>query len=205
MQEFVKNKKLYHLVDTNIEPNKWKENHEFIVDNSYDSFANYYFLSKPNLRYDSEYSLNEKITQARNESISQEELTKLANLVQHYLRYSPILLREYILESIRLREFPQYISRAHCLYLTDRDSLKFWKGELEKYDIYKVEVTGNLFSSYECLLPQRNQSILTQEYQARCYWQEKLDDYLKFMEHNINDREYLFQGNVKVLKKINKI
>ena len=204
MQEFVKNKKLYHLVDSKYRDSRWKEDNEFIIDNSYESFAAYYFSTKPILRFDSEYSLNEKITQARNEEISKEDLTKLANLVQHYLRYSPVLLREYILESVRLREFPQYISRAHCLYLTDRDSLKFWKNELSDYDLYKVEVTGNLFSSYECLLPQRTQSLLTQEYQARCYWKDSLDDYLKFMEHDINDREYLFQGNVKVLKKMNK-
>ena len=204
MQEFVKNKKLYHLVDSKYKDSVWKENNEFIVDNSYDSFAQYYFINKPILRFDSEYSLSEKITQARNEEVSKEDLTKLANLVQHYLRFSPILLREYILESVRLREFPQYVSRAHCLYLTDKDSLTFWKSELSDYELYKVEVTGNLFSSYECLLPQRNQSILTQEYQAKCYWQANLDDYLKFMEHSLQDKEYLFQGNVKVLKKMTK-
>lgn len=205
MQEFVKNKKMYHFIDKERIDNNWNVKSEFVIDNTYDSYSHYYFEAKPCINFDENNSLYEKITQARNNNIKKDELTKLANLTQSYLRYSPIILREYILESIRLREFPELISRSHCLFLTDKESLNFWKEELKNYELYKVEVTGLLFSSYECLLPQNDQSILTQEYQARCYWQEKIDDYLKFCDHFKNDREYLFQGNVKVLKKIDKI
>ena len=63
-------------------------------------------------------------------------------------------------------------------------------------DLFKVEVTGELFKSSDILLPDNSESINTMFEQAKKYWEADLT--------NISDEatEYLFRGKVKILEKI---
>jgi len=107
--------------------------------------------------------------------------------------------REFILEQIRLTIDKELPSRYKCIWLTDEESLDFWKKSFKNRldSIYKVEVDGNLFTSSESLLP--NPTALHKEMyeQAYKYWQPD-QEYLK----NAKDKEYLFTGELKILKKI---
>ena len=107
--------------------------------------------------------------------------------------------REFILEQIRLTIDKELPSRYKCIWLTDEESLGFWKKSFKNRldSIYKVEVDGNLFTSSESLLP--NPTALHKEMyeQAYKYWQPD-QEYLK----NAKDKEYLFTGELKILKKI---
>ena len=110
------------------------------------------------------------------------------------------LQRELVLEEVRKRFFPELPSRKNALYLCDHNQLEYWKDELtikgKNIDLFKVEVTGNLFKSSDILLPDNSESINTMFEQAKKYWEADLT--------NISDEEteYLFNGKVKILEKI---
>jgi len=102
--------------------------------------------------------------------------------------------REKVLENIRKKEHNNLISRLHCLYLCDINSVRYWERELERKYIYLLELNGVCFSSYDRFIPKHYQDLKTMENNAHKYWDNDIvDDY---------DKEYLFQGNVKVLKKL---
>lgn len=208
MQEIVKDKKLYKYVDRKYVPNNWQEGNELIIDDKFKAYADYYFNDEPGLYFDAipkekRVRLVDKIGEALDGKLNKSALCVLAYNISHYLNNSPVALREYILESIRKSEFPDLISRRHCLYLFDEEGLDFWKRQFNntKRDLYEVSVSGNLFSSYDCLIPYDSSNIVMQEEQARCYWKSDLKAYTDFYKHDYDDKEYLFQGKVKVLKK----
>ena len=200
MQKVVIGRKLYHFVNKDSSNDMWEVGNDFIIDNKYNSYSNHFFRDGINLNYKNEplYNACDRILE---KTLSDEELKEVINIIKEYVYNTPVTLREYILEKIRKEEYPQLISREHCLFLTDKESLKFWKERFSeiKKALFLVEVSGILLCSHDCLLPGRCNSIKFQEYQARCYWENKLKEN---PYHVTNDREYLFQGKVKVLKKI---
>lgn len=200
MQELVVNKKLYHF-DSFDNEEMWHEGNEFKIDKNYTSFAGFFFKDEP-IYYDKEKKIKlfDAIDYAKRGLLTKEEYIDLSNKLKVYLYNEPISYIEYILESIRRLEYPTYVSRAHCLYLTDYAGIDFWKEHLRAKNLYEVLVSGKLFQSYNVLLPDYRNSIENRGYQARCYWRGDLG-VLPF-EHKIDDKEYLFQGRVKVLRKL---
>ena len=199
MQKEVNNRIFYRFVNNRYIDDMWEVGNDFIVDDNFESFAESFFTEKPTLKYKDKYLFN-LCDDAIKGKINKDDLIAIKQLIKAYLNNQPLNLREYILETIRREEFPNLISRAHCLFLFDKPSLKYWNDTLnnEKKTLFKLEVSGTAFCGHACLLPQTSKKIYTQEYQARCYWQNKLQDN---PYHITNDREYLFQGKVKVLKK----
>ena len=202
MQKEVNNKIMYHLHDNNFYKNNWDVGDDFTVDENHKSFAYYFFLDK---QFDKikRLDLFYKIDDLIDGNINNKELDIIGSELKFYIWNQPIALCEYVLENIRKQEFPNLISRAHCLYLTDKKSLKFWMKRLNNVDrtLYEFEVSGKYFIGHNRLLPDRNTNIFNQENQARCYWSGDVKAYP--YEYSNNDREYLFQGHVKVLKKTN--
>ena len=148
----------------------------------------------------SEGLLFEKIDEAVNGNLSKEDIKILAEHAKMYLNNAPIIMREYVLESIRKLEYPDLISRTNCLYLTDEASIPYWQERLSgERTLFEVAVSGNVFMSYAHLLPSMYSNVRNQEYQARCYWENKLEAHPSDFR---DDKEYLFQGRVKVLRKI---
>ena len=125
---------------------------------------------------------------------------KMLQEASRLLKCYSTLQRELVLEEVRKRFFPELPSRKNALYLCDHNQLEHWKDELtikgKNIDLFKVEVTGNLFKSSDILLPDNGESINTMFEQAKKYWEADLTD--------ISDEksEYLFSGKVKVLEKI---
>ncbi len=105
--------------------------------------------------------------------------------------------REIVLERYRLEHCPELPSRLHSLWFCDSEGLDFWKtqlGENCKLQLFRVSLDGELFCSSDYWLPNRNLCV-EQMYQEAClYWNPPYTE--------ASDREYLFQGKVKVLEQL---
>lgn len=199
MQKEVNNRIMYRIIKNKYLSDEWEVGNNFTIDEKYNSFG-YYSI---NHIYKQEYNnkeIDDLCEDAYNGAFNKEELLKIKDIIKmFYINYT-CDHKEYLLENIRKDEFPNLISRMHCLFLTDKESLPYWKNVFRNMNtsLFKIEVSGLMFLSHSCLLPQRRATFFEQENQARCYWQNKLKEN---PYHITNDREYLFQGKVKVLKK----
>lgn len=118
------------------------------------------------------------------------------------IRNMNILNRERALEDYRKQYHEDLPSRLHSIWLADSTSFSFWKKELTtrtKMKIFKVLVTGELFTSSDVFIP--NDEWTTQEmFQAsKRYWEPVFNT-----KEEKEKREYLFQGKVKILEEIKK-
>ena len=127
-----------------------------------------------------------------------DEKERLFKIIHNYVKYSSIDFREMILEDVRLRYFNDRPSRNRCMWLTDEKSLPFWLGQLkEDKELYKVDVDGNIFVSTDRLLPDG--------YMPRELIYNKAFDYWDPRKENLEyakDKEYLFEGRVRILKRV---
>lgn len=132
--------------------------------------------------------------------MSDKEKIDLVDRVKEIIHNSNIDFRELILEEVRLRCFNDRPTRYKCMWLTDEESLPFWLDTLKnikELKTYELEVDGNIFVSTNSLLPD---GYITKDLiysKALEYWNPKEED-LK----DAKDKEYLFEGKVKVLKRI---
>ena len=109
----------------------------------------------------------------------------------------PIFQREMALEMIRKEKYPHLISRFHCIWLSDKETLPYWIGQLPG-KVYRVSATGIIFESSDNFLCGEEERSY-QEIKNDCYkyWEAPFEtemDYLK--------KEYLFQGKIKVLERM---
>ena len=114
-----------------------------------------------------------------------------------------IFQREVALEISRRLEFPELPSRKHSLFLCDKNSARHWKSSLKingkSLDLYLVSVTGILFKSSDSFIPLGYGNLETSIEEARKYWNPHFE---RRVEEN--QAEYLFQGKLKILERINK-
>jgi len=159
------------------------------VDNSGKEPTNYY---KP-FR---EFLSGEKFNQ-----LTEEQKQNYINYLNEYLRKSNIFHREIILEEVRKKRFRRKPSRQKCIYLTDLQSLEHWvrilNGMKNKYEIYEVETMDEPFVSTDSLLPNVNRPLELQKKDAEHYWKPTQED-LRYA----TDREYLYTGELKVLRRV---
>ena len=109
--------------------------------------------------------------------------------------------RELMLEKYRKENNPKLPSRLHSIWLADKESLNFWKEQLNggrNLTLYRVSVTGNLFKSSDSFIPDDELTAKEMYQVSSKYWNPV------FSEDDLCKAEYLFQGKVKVLEKINK-
>lgn len=108
-----------------------------------------------------------------------------------------ILNRERALEEYRKLYYPDLPSRLHSIWLSDKDSLDFWKMELnENSTLFELCVSGNIFKSSDWFIPKDQLSVLEMYENAKYYWNPNFDSV-----QDEKRNEYLFQGNIKILKK----
>lgn len=107
--------------------------------------------------------------------------------------------RENSLENFRLNKFSNLPSRLHSVYLTDEKGIDTWieKFGNAKLTLYRVEEEGTIFKTNEQLIPDE-----------RLTYQEAYDAFYRYWNPNFkkvpeNTNEYLAQGKIKVLEKIN--
>ena len=132
--------------------------------------------------------------------MSEYEQIRTLEAIKTYVINSQLSTRELILEDVRLRKFKELPSRYRCMWLTDKDGLDAWIEKLntdENTQVYEVEAEGNIFKTREALLPKVYIPYNDMYKQAMHYWNPSNDD-LK----NVDDREYLAYGEVKLLKRV---
>ena len=104
--------------------------------------------------------------------------------------------REIALEEIRRKNFPEEISRLHCIWLCDEKSIDYWTKILYG-DVFRVRVTGNIFQGSENYLFGEESNSYEEILEGnQNYWKSSF-----YNPDDIWKREYLFQGKVKVLEK----
>lgn len=109
-----------------------------------------------------------------------------------------VIKRELALEEIRQQYYPEKISRFHCVWLCDEEGLEYWK-KLLFGKIYRLSVTGVIFESSANFLYTKDEDYKTIKENNRIYWNPKFQT-----EEDIEKKEFLFQGKIKVLEKVEK-
>lgn len=123
---------------------------------------------------------------------------KQRNLENLYLKYAQ-LLREIILEKERVTNYPLLPSRTSCLWMCDFSNIVHWDGlfkegsENYKPTYCKINVTGKLFRT-------DGELIDSSEYERPIQFKKLAEKYWA-AEHEFKREEYLFEGEVTVVKK----
>ena len=136
----------------------------------------------------------------RRKNITKVEFKRMAEFIKMYVHDSSMDFRELILEEIRREYYSNLPSRYKCMWLTDRDSISHWIETLRikrGYQVFKVEVNGNIFTSADSLLPPINLPHGEIYDLSHKYWNPD-SSYLE----QAKDREYLVEGEVKLLEKL---
>lgn len=109
--------------------------------------------------------------------------------------------RESALENYRLANTPALPSRLHSIYLTDEKGIIAWKDKFGTTDLslYRVEAEGNIFKTNEQLLPMETLPYKDVYDSAYNYWHPN------FRKVPEDSNEYLVQGKIRVLEKIDRI
>lgn len=188
---------LYHVHRFGNNDNLWYVGSEIVVD---DSFNNFFFLnlleedkklSERYGNYDIDYIIS-MMEEVKSKNLIDESMYR--DFIKLLNRYY-ILRREKALEEGRKLYAPSAPSRIHSIYLTDDDSLHYWKNVVgnSSCKIFLLEVDGNLFASSDMFFPDSSLFLDRQVEQSMEYWRPKVKQ--------IGARkEILFQGKVKIIK-----
>lgn len=166
---------IYYHVHRVQQDNQWKVGNVFSFDqNKYNKFFEYY---------------NQNVLVSTGE-YQYQELYKIMN------EYA-MLIRELVYEEIRLKKYPDYPSRQHCIWLCNKENLGTWLNALKEgqLEIYKVRVTGKIHKCYGGALENTNINYKLLCEKAEEYWSGKC----------VGDpeaKEYLLEGKVEVIEKI---
>lgn len=203
----VKNKVMYHYHKLGLYDDIWQVGNKIMVDSNFNSFCGS-IVDKFTTAVKCEngiFSLEKIIDKYLNDiSIENVDLKTITNLLKAssaIITKADMYNRELMLEQYRKENNPKLPSRLHSIWLADKESLNFWKKQFKvnrKLVLYRVSITGNLFKSSDSFIPD-DELTAKEMYEASSkYWNPV------FSEDDLCKAEYLFQGKVKVLEKINK-
>lgn len=202
----VKEKEMYHFHNNKVYNDLWVPNNEIIVDDTFEtSYLNIlkFFTTAVNTSNGNKEAFNNIIDFYLKEKQDEETYIQMLKDAQNILRGVNIFKREQALEQVRKEKYPNLPSRKHSIWLCDKNQLEFWEEALSNTDInldlYKVLVTGNLFKSSDCFIPNNYSNYETNLVEAEQYWNPIFTN-----EEQERKAEYLFQGKLKILKKLNK-
>ena len=203
----VKDKVMYHYHKLGIYDDKWQVGNELLVDNNFNSFCGS-IVDKFTTAVKCEngiFSLEKIIDKYLNDiSIENVDLNTIKNILKAssaIITKADMYNRELMLEKYRKENNPKLPSRLHSIWLADKESLNFFKEQLNggrNLTLYRVSVTGNLFKSSDSFIPDDELTAKEMYQVSSKYWNPV------FSEDDLCKAEYLFQGKVKVLEKINK-
>lgn len=208
---------LYHIHKSNYHDKKWEVGNSLNVSeyftnsigNRQDSFSTSVDISFDNelTTINCHHAINMLLSDILNsDTISKEQLQKIKNTLNaslDVLHSASMFKIESALENYRIKYYSNLPSRLHCVYLTDRDGLKYFEETIgnsvlnkdKSYFIYRVLATGNIFKTNPDLLPREDTSYISAFNKSELYW----NPIFKNVDNSHN--EYLVQGTVKVLEK----
>lgn len=160
------------------------------------------FNTNVNVKGGGEVEFNYILEQELEEDdLSKEYMRRLIIESCRIIRNSNLFKREIALENYRQLYFPNQISRMHAMWLSEKKSLEYWRHHLSlegRGILFEVSATGKAFKTSDCFFPKENANYLECFNAAERYWKPKFDG-----ETDSSSTEYLFEGKVKVLKKLN--
>ena len=147
-----------------------------------------------------DFSVNEKDINALILSKDIDKLTEdESKKLKQYVYHSCLVIRELVLENIRLKEYTNHPSRLECLYCVESiEDARKWIEPLKRMDrhnpplqIVKLKAKGKLFKGDGNLMLRNTFSIDSKIEMAHKYWNA---------ETNSDNEELLFIGDVEVVK-----
>ena len=201
----VTNKEMYHFHNNKAHNELWVPNSEIIVD---DNFVSYYsdilkyFTTTVKIQDGNRAPFNRVIESYLKEEQDIKTLKELLEEAKNIIYGTNIFKRELALEEVRRLKYPNLPSRIHSIWLCDEKGIPFWEDQISdggrlEVDLYKVLVTGEIFKSSDCFIPSNKVNFQTNLEQAHEYWNPDF----KTEEQELKS-EYLFQGKLKILEKI---
>ena len=203
----VKDKIMYHYHRLGIYDDIWQVGNEIIVDDNFNSYCGSIIdkfstaVEYKNGLVPLERIIDKYLDDIGIENVDLETITDLLKASSDMITNANMYNRELMLEKYRVEKKPNLASRLHSIWLTDVESLDFWKEQLNgrcKLKLCKVSVTGNLFKSSNSFIPDDKLTAKEMYEASSAYWNPI------FKEEDLCKAEYLFQGKVKVLEEINK-
>lgn len=203
----VKDKIMYHYHRLGIYDDIWQVGNEIIVDDNFNSYCGSIIdkfsttVEYKNGLVPLERIIDKYLDDIGIENVDLNTITNLLKASSDIITKADMYNRELMLEKYRLENNPNLPSRLHSIWLADKESLNFWEGQLNgrrKLKLYRVSVTGNLFKSSDSFIPDDELTAKEMYEESSKYWNPV------FSEEYLCKAEYLFQGKVKVLEKINK-
>ena len=214
---------LYHLHLKGIRDDKWKEKKEIIINDSFinrlgkrvnnfnDCIVNsnlkevlddinncfqccgYESFSKIPLYLILDY-LDENKVDYKTQKIILQEVRNLAF-------QAAIFKREMAMENFRKDNKELLPSRLHCLYATTDEGINYWKTQLidGDIDIFRIESLEEPFKTSEIFIPSESNNYEEMYNNSFRYWNPKFKNISE--EHS----EYLVQGKVKILEKVDEV
>ena len=203
----VKDKIMYHYHRLGIYDNIWQVGNEIIVDDNFNSYCSSIIdkfstsVKCKNGLFSLEKIIDKYLDDIGIENVDLKTITNLLKDSRAIITNANMYNRELMLENYRKENNPNLPSRLHSIWLADKESLNFWKEQLEKRKklvLYRVSVTGNLFKSSDSFIPDDELTAREMYEESSKYWNPV------FSEEDLCKAEYLFQGKVKVLEKIDR-
>ena len=216
---------LYHLHLLGNHDRLYKENKEFVVDPTkfnnriynriYNAtpnvdvykyarmvkIINYYCAQAGYRQFDRNINVGELIEFIIKQGASEDELFSILNDAKEMLLAEGINSREMAMEEYRKENCPTRPSRMHSLFACTEEGIEFWRTQIMDNDveIFRVDVMDEPFVSNSGLLPDE-----TLPYGAKIQASYK---YFNPSKKDLGDYadEYLVQGKVRVLKKVDEI
>ena len=196
----VEKKELYHFHNYEWNKELWTPGSE--IDNAENYYSKFYIDTlyfRPVKLTKQGYSFFPNIISSYlKEEQDKETYIKLLKDAETCIREYTYQKREMILELVRKEIDPELPSRKNSIYLTDKESLEFWREQLKNPNrplmLFRVEVTGDIFKSSDILLPTPEMDIEETYEQSKKYWNPN------FNEIDNDKYEYLFKGKIKVLE-----
>lgn len=203
----VKDKVMYHYHRLGHHDSIWKPNSEIIVDQTFHSYLGSVlteFTTSVTVADDSlrtfDDVLDYYLEEENIEKIDKELLKRILTESRRIIGAMNVYNRELALEEVRKEYFKHLPSRLHSIWVCEEEHLDFWKKTLKgQLELYQVKLDGNLFHSSDLFLPAETLKVSEMRKEAEKYWNPNFQT-----EEEMLSSEYLFQGKVKVMEKVNK-
>ena len=130
-----------------------------------------------------------------------EEKIKALKEARRILINMQYLKREKAMEDYRIDNCPDKPSRLHSMYACSEEGLNYWSLQLSqtKADIYRIDACDEVFYTNEQLLPFEESTYRESYALASRYFNPRKKDF------NLYQDEYLIQGRVRILEKVEEI
>ena len=146
-------------------------------------------------------NLGEIIGVALQLNLKGSDYKRLLECARDILQPMGVTVREIAMEKYRITNCPEKPSRLHSLFACDESALNYWNDRLQdgNYDLLRIQVADDTFVSNEQLFPAEKLCLGDKVINAHKYFHPKAKDL------DLSTSEYLVQGKVRILEKVDEI